>query len=197
MPDPGRELPAIRGSARMYGNRLHLVARPPAGLLGRLRANDPRKVITMKIVIASITLATVFALAGSPQAQGQAQHYASQQTHIGPIHLPTAPHHHRARATRTRAPHYSFGALNVGRASWYTGRIGACGRVLTGYYAASRTLPCGSKVQVSYGGRSIVVTVLDRGPNSDRLTLDLSRSAFAALAPLAKGVLFISWRLAR
>jgi rare lipoprotein A (peptidoglycan hydrolase) len=181
----------------MFGNRLHLAARPSAGPPAHPRANDPRRVIIVKIIVASLTLATVFALAGTPNAQGQGSPYATQQTHIEAVHVKAVHPHHRVhvRATRTR-PHYSFGSVNFGRASWYTGRIGACGRVLTGYYAASRTLPCGSKVQVSYGGRSIVVTVLDRGPNSDRLTLDLSRSAFGALAPLARGVLLISWRLA-
>lgn len=104
------------------------------------------------------------------------------------------------RATRS-APrqviHYSTfnGTTHYGRASWYTGNFGACGHALTGYYAASRTLPCGSHVLVSYGGRSVVVTILDRGPQSTLRDLDLSRSAFEALAPLSKGVIWVHWKL--
>ena len=194
----------------MYGNRLYLAARPPAGLRPRPRGSDTKTVVIVaKILVASLTLASVFALAGSPPAQGQ--RISTQETLINAVHLKPLIHHRvhaRATRTRTRTParathvrvtqvHYSYGETYYGRASWYTGSVGACGRALTGYYAASRTLPCGSKVQVSYGGRSIIVTILDRGPNSPDLALDISRSAFAALAPLSKGVLAISWRLAR
>jgi rare lipoprotein A (peptidoglycan hydrolase) len=103
-----------------------------------------------------------------------------------------------ARATRSvRRVYYPAitGASHFGRASWYTGNFGACGHALTGYYAASRTLPCGSHVLVSYGGRSIVVTIMDRGPQSTLRDLDLSRSAFAALADPSKGIIWVHWKL--
>jgi rare lipoprotein A (peptidoglycan hydrolase) len=148
----------------------------------------------MKIFVASLALASIFALAGTPSAEGE--NYAAQVTRIRPIHVKQTHPRVHARVTRSRT-HRSFGTAQFGRASWYTGSVGACGRALTGYYAASRTLPCGAHVLVSYGGRSVVVTILDRGPNSSRLMLDLSRSAFLQLAPLGKGVIAMSWRLAR
>jgi rare lipoprotein A (peptidoglycan hydrolase) len=149
----------------------------------------------MKIFIASLALVGVFALASSPGAEGQ--RYEAQVTRIKPVHVKhSQPRARLARATRSNVRR-SYGTSQFGRASWYTGNLGACGRTLTGYYAASRTLPCGAHVLVSYGGRSVIVTILDRGPNSSRLALDLSRSAFAALAPLSEGVIDISWRLAR
>jgi rare lipoprotein A (peptidoglycan hydrolase) len=99
------------------------------------------------------------------------------------------------RSVRRPAPVYHFtGAMHYGRASWYTGGYGACGP-LRGYYAASRTLPCGTHVLVSYGSKSVVVTILDRGPISTTRDLDLSKAAFAALAPTSKGVIWVHWRV--
>lgn len=42
----------------------------------------------------------------------------------------------------------------------------ACGGIYEPYYlgVASRTLPCGTKVEFEYQGRSVVATVMDRGP---------------------------------
>jgi rare lipoprotein A len=100
------------------------------------------------------------------------------------------------RSYRRPAPVYRFsGAVHYGRASWYTGGYGACGHALTGYYAASRTLPCGTHVLVTYGSRSVVVTIMDRGPQSTTRDLDLSKSAFAQLAPVSKGVIWVHWRV--
>jgi len=59
-----------------------------------------------------------------------------------------------------------------------------------GMTAAHRTLPFGSVVRVTYGGRSVVVTITDRGPAAwTRREIDLSMAAFAALAPLEVGLL--------
>ena len=46
-----------------------------------------------------------------------------------------------------------------------------------GYTAAHRTLPLGTRLLVSYGGRSVRVTVNDRGPHTAGLDLDLSLAA--------------------
>jgi rare lipoprotein A len=46
-----------------------------------------------------------------------------------------------------------------------------------GYTAAHRTLPLGTRLLVSYGGRSVRVTVNDRGPHAAGLDLDLSLAA--------------------
>ncbi len=46
-----------------------------------------------------------------------------------------------------------------------------------GYTAAHRTLPLGTRLRVSYGGRSVRVTVNDRGPHTAGLDLDLSLAA--------------------
>jgi rare lipoprotein A len=46
-----------------------------------------------------------------------------------------------------------------------------------GYTAAHRTLPLGTRLLVSYGGKSVRVTVNDRGPHVAGYDLDLSLAA--------------------
>ncbi len=79
-----------------------------------------------------------------------------------------------------------------GTASWYSDQHGACGKPLKGFYAASRTLPCGTTVSVRSGGRYVFVTVLDRGPfTGGNRILDLSKKAFRELAPTGAGVIHV------
>ena len=160
-------------------------------------------------VAAAATTAAV--LGGHTATAPTASTYSDQLIRVQEIHaakvvkLPAKPAVHRAprrRIVATRSyrrpapPVYHFsGAVHYGRASWYTGGYGACGHALRGYYAASRTLPCGTHVLVSYGGHSVVVTIEDRGPQSTLRDLDLSKSAFAALAPTSKGVIWVHWRV--
>jgi hypothetical protein len=61
-------------------------------------------------------------------------------------------------------------------ASWYydAGQT-ACGFHAT-YGVASRTLPCGSRVTISYAGRSVVATVDDRGPYVYGRSFDLDQN---------------------
>jgi rare lipoprotein A len=55
--------------------------------------------------------------------------------------------------------------------------------------AAHRSLPFGTKLKVTHGGRSIVVTVNDRGPFIKGRVLDLSAGAASAVGlTRAKGV---------
>jgi rare lipoprotein A len=62
--------------------------------------------------------------------------------------------------------------------------------------AAHRSLEFGTRLLVESGGRSVVVTVTDRGPypppGFDDRQLDLSEAAFRALAPLSLGVISVS-----
>jgi rare lipoprotein A len=55
---------------------------------------------------------------------------------------------------------------------------------------AAPSIPLGTKLRVTANGKSVVVTVTDRGP-ARRLNrvLDLSKAAFAKLSPTSKGVI--------
>jgi rare lipoprotein A len=63
---------------------------------------------------------------------------------------------------------------------------------------ASPSLPFGTRVLVvnKRNGRRVIVTVSDRGPNRKLVAkgrlLDLSKGAFAKIAPLSDGVIPIS-----
>lgn len=75
----------------------------------------------------------------------------------------------------------------TGIATWFGpglyGRTTACGQKLTPKVVgvANRTLPCGTLVQVTYAGHSLVVPVLDRGPYANHASWDLTAGAARAL----------------
>ena len=54
--------------------------------------------------------------------------------------------------------------------------------------AAHRTLPFGTRLKVTHGGRSVVVTVNDRGPFVHGRVLDLSTAAARAVGLTSAGV---------
>ncbi|HWF34643.1 MAG TPA: septal ring lytic transglycosylase RlpA family protein [Solirubrobacteraceae bacterium] len=68
----------------------------------------------------------------------------------------------------------------------FFGQQTACGTVLrrSTLGVASRTLKCGTPVKIFYGGRSIVVPVIDRGPYANHATWDLTQATAQALGML-------------
>ncbi len=63
-----------------------------------------------------------------------------------------------------------------------------------GYTAAHKTLPLGTDLVVSYGGRSVRVTVNDRGPYVAGRELDLSLGAARHLGLKRAGVDYVDYR---
>jgi len=79
------------------------------------------------------------------------------------------------------------------RASWYgveSGNRTASGKRFDGtqWLVAHRTLPFGTKLRLTYQGRSVVVPVEDRGPFVAGRSLDLSAAVAAKLGTKAHGV---------
>ncbi len=60
------------------------------------------------------------------------------------------------------------------------------------FTAAHRTLPFGTRVRVSRGGRSVIVVVNDRGPFIRRRVIDLSFAAAKALHMVDRGLAKVS-----
>jgi rare lipoprotein A (peptidoglycan hydrolase) len=65
----------------------------------------------------------------------------------------------------------------------FFGRRTACGKMLRRgtLGLANRTLPCGTPVAIYYGGRTIVVPVIDRGPYAHHADWDLTTATARAL----------------
>ena len=57
-----------------------------------------------------------------------------------------------------------------------------------GMTAAHRTLPFGTRLKVTHAGRSVVVTVNDRGPFTRGRVLDLSKGAAQVIGLTGRGV---------
>jgi uncharacterized protein YabE (DUF348 family) len=78
----------------------------------------------------------------------------------------------------------------AGQATWYD-------PPWSGFTAASPWIPFGTRVTVTdvSSGRTVIVTIDDRGPFSPGRIIDLSPEAFSVLSPLGRGVLDvrISW----
>ncbi len=91
-----------------------------------------------------------------------------------------------ARAT-TALPEVAVTVYKPAMATWYGpglyGNTTACGQELTPELVgvAHKTLPCGTPVEISYKGASIVVPVVDRGPFVRGMTWDLTEAAAQAL----------------
>ena len=110
-------------------------------------------------------------------------------------------HHHSHHASNSSwrdakaavAPSSGSGRSFSGMASFYGNESGsktASGQRFNqnALTAAHRSLPFGTKLRVSHGGRSVVVTINDRGPFIRGRVLDLSTGAARAIGLTSAGV---------
>ena len=92
-----------------------------------------------------------------------------------------------------------YAETKAGLASYYgaelAGQPTASGEPFNpyGFTAAHRTLPLGTKLVVSYGGRSVEVVVNDRGPYAGGRELDLSQGAAEYLGLTYAGVDYVDY----
>lgn len=89
-------------------------------------------------------------------------------------------------------------AAQCGKASWYGeahhGRLMANGKPFNMHAltAASNMLPLGARARVTAGKRSVVVRITDRGGfGKYGRIIDLSKAAFAKLAPTGQGIVWV------
>lgn len=99
----------------------------------------------------------------------------------------------------------SAGYKESGQASYYAdkfeGRKTASGEIYRHNQktAAHKKLPFGTKVKVTNtdNGKSVVVTINDRGPFVKGRILDLSKSAFESIGKTSSGVLNVKMEVVR
>lgn len=139
-------------------------------------------------------IAATFVLGGTvSEASAKSRHHRHHHRHHH--------HHHHAATNPTSlfdanasiAPVSTGGRSFSGMASYYGNESGS--RTASGarfnqgaMTAAHRSLPFGTKLRVSHGGRSVVVTVNDRGPFIRGRVLDLSKGAASAIGLTSRGV---------
>jgi rare lipoprotein A len=93
---------------------------------------------------------------------------------------------------RTVEPAGTVRVLQPSLASWYDdGGNTACG-FHAGLGVANRTLPCGTKVTMHYGGRTVDATVDDRGPFAGGREWDLNQNTASALGFAGVGTVWAS-----
>jgi rare lipoprotein A len=65
------------------------------------------------------------------------------------------------------------------------------------YTGANLTMPFGTKVRITNpsNGKSVVITINDRGPYSGRRCFDLTSSAFSEIASLSQSDVNIEWQI--
>src|SRR3954452_19447732 len=116
---------------------------------------------------------------------------ASKKGRFAASYVPRASGRYTYRATVggavRSAPQVGVTVFKRARATWYGpgfyGNSTACGTTLSKdtLGVAHKTLPCGSKVTLMYGGRTITVKGIDRGPYSPNFDFDLTEATKDAL----------------
>lgn len=148
----------------------------------------------------SAALLTIGLMAAPAHAQDFSLAGSLAQLFGGQSAQPAAHERHpsRRRAGFEAAGHADGGRSFVANASYYGGgprryepnAHTASGERFNqwGLTAAHRTLPLGTRLLISHGGRSVVVRVNDRGPAAwTGRSLDVSRGAAARLGLIARG----------
>jgi rare lipoprotein A len=124
--------------------------------------------------------AALLTLGGGPADAAPSTHSKATATKHRRHHHHHRGHHHRRHHHR-KAPVKHAVEMIPAVASWYYDQGDtACG-FHAEYGVANKTLPCGTKVTIRYGDRSVVATVDDRGPFVYGRTFDLDQNTASAL----------------
>jgi rare lipoprotein A len=128
----------------------------------------------------------------SAKSQRHHHHYAHRHHHTGNS-SETASTAGSWRDANAAIPSSGTGRSFSGVASFYgneSGRQTASGQRFNenAMTCAHRSLPFGTKLRVTHGGRSVVVTVNDRGPFVHGRVLDLSTAAAREVGLTSAGV---------
>jgi len=151
--------------------------------------------VTQSRTALALFAATVMIGGSATEASARSRHHHHHHHHA---------HHHLAThladgsstwrgANAAIVPTSGSGRSFSGMASFYGNESGS--RTASGQHfnqnamtAAHRTLPFGTKLKVTHGDRSVVVTINDRGPFVRGRVLDLSTGAARAIGLTSAGV---------
>jgi rare lipoprotein A len=157
-----------------------------------LKLNKP----ALNNVTQSRTALTIFAatlLVGGSVTEASAKSRHHHRHHHHSHHASNTPDNSWRDANAAIAPSSGSGRSFSGIASFYGNESGsktASGQRFNqnALTAAHRTLPFGTKLRVTHGGRSVVVTINDRGPFIRGRVLDLSTAAAREVGLTSAGV---------
>jgi rare lipoprotein A len=130
-------------------------------------------------------------------AHHSSRHAYRQVKHSKYAYRTAKRHYAQAPARRHHARYAAAGGTSGGMASYYwEGQMTASGARFNpgALTAAHRSLPFGTRVRVTNrsNGRSVVVTINDRGPFVGGRVIDLSRAAAQAISMTGAGVAPVS-----
>lgn len=151
---------------------------------------------TLGNVTRSRTALALFAatlLIGGSVTEASAKSHRHHRGHHHSHHASNSAGHSWLNANAAIAPSSGSGRSFSGLASFYGNESGsktASGQRFNqnALTAAHRSLPFGTRLRVTHGGRSVVVTVNDRGPFIRGRVLDLSTAAARAVGLTSAGV---------
>jgi rare lipoprotein A (peptidoglycan hydrolase) len=163
--------------------RITVRSRTRASIAGRHATSGDTVKVRGKVTPAGTERRVVVTIGGTKEtvtagADGRfAVRWQARSTGSYPVRV-TAKRNRVATGSREKA-----GRVTVYRpaaASWYGpglyGNPTACGGTLTPSTlgVAHKTMPCGTKLRLRYGGRTVAVRVIDRGPYSGNREFDLT-----------------------
>lgn len=135
--------------------------------------------------------ATLLVGGTATEASAKSRHHRYHHHHHQDAQNDSGSDWHNANASMT--PSSGTGRSFSGMASYYGNESGS--RTASGQHfnqnamtAAHRSLPFGTKLRVTHGGSSVIVTINDRGPFVRGRVLDLSTGAARAIGLTGAGV---------
>lgn len=141
-------------------------------------SNTKARAYAFRAILTAAAAAATLAWQTAPSAAREHHRHHARHHH----------HHdwHNAQASTGGGTTVATGRTFTGVASYYGNESGsrtASGQRMnpSAMTAAHRTLPFGTKVRVTHGSRSVVVTINDRGPFIRGRVLDLSTGAARAI----------------
>ena len=147
--------------------------------------------ITQSRTALALVAATLLVGGSVSEASAKSRHHRHHHHSHHASNSPTGSSWRDANASI--APSSGSGRSFSGMASYYGNESGS--RTASGQRfnqsamtAAHRSLPFGTKLRVTHGGRSVVVTINDRGPFIRGRVLDLSTGAARAIGLTGAGV---------